>query len=156
MRMIIYGAGGVGCVIGGHLVQTGHDVVLIGRPGHVNRINEKGLRFVTPGGVHELKIPAVTHPDQIEFTQDDVIFLCMKGQDTEKALQELSVLSDKVPVFCVQNGVRNEEIASEYFQKVYGVMISVGAVYLNDGEVMSRREPPGWLIMGKYSNGDDD
>ena len=80
----------------------------------------------------------------------------MKGQDTEKALQELSVLSDELPVFCIQNGVRNEEIAAEYFKNVYGVMISVGAVYLEDGEVMSRREPPGWVIMGSYSGGSDD
>ena len=41
MRIIIYGAGGAGCVIGGHLAQTGYDVVLIGRPGHVNKINDK-------------------------------------------------------------------------------------------------------------------
>ena len=78
MRIIIYGAGGVGCVIGGHLAHVGHDVLLIGRPGHVNKINENGLRLVTPGGVHELKIPAVTHPDQIKFHQDDAVFLCMK------------------------------------------------------------------------------
>lgn len=156
MRIIIYGAGGVGCVIGGHLALKGHDVLLIGRPGHVNEINRNGLSLVTPGGVHELKIPAVTHPDQIDFKQDDVVFLCMKGQDTEKALQELSALTDKIPVFCVQNGVRNEETASEYFEIVYGVMVRVGAIYLKDGEVMARRDPPGWLVMGRYPDGADE
>ena len=43
MRIIIYGAGGIGGVMGGHLARTSQDVVLIGRPGHVNAINKNGL-----------------------------------------------------------------------------------------------------------------
>jgi prephenate dehydrogenase len=34
MRFIIYGAGGIGSGIGGHLWRTGHDTILIGRSGH--------------------------------------------------------------------------------------------------------------------------
>ena len=52
MRLIIYGAGGVGCVVGGHLARTGHDVVLIGRPDHVKAINNHGLHLVTPSATH--------------------------------------------------------------------------------------------------------
>ncbi len=61
MRAIIYGAGGIGCVVGGHLSLTGTEVLLIGRPGHVSAIRESGLRFVTPTGTHTLHLPAVTH-----------------------------------------------------------------------------------------------
>ena len=32
MRVIIYGAGAIGGVVGGHLALTGTEVVLIGRP----------------------------------------------------------------------------------------------------------------------------
>jgi ketopantoate reductase len=32
MRYIIYGAGGIGSIMGGHLARTNHDVILIGRP----------------------------------------------------------------------------------------------------------------------------
>jgi len=52
MRLIIYGAGGIGGVIGGHLARTGHDVVLIGRPGNARAINEHGLCLITPTGTH--------------------------------------------------------------------------------------------------------
>jgi 2-dehydropantoate 2-reductase len=156
MRYIIYGAGGIGSIMGGHLFRTGHDVILIGRPGHVNAIKKTGLRLVTPTGTHILKIPAVTSPDQINFRPDDVVFLCMKGQDTETALQNLKAVVDDIPVFCFQNGVRNEEIAAEYFTRVYGVMVRVGAVYLNDGEVIARRDPPGWYIIGRYPVGTDE
>jgi len=39
---------------------------------------------------------------------------------------------------------------------VYGVMVRVGTVYLADGEVIVRRDPPGWYIIGRYPEGTDD
>ncbi|HEY96564.1 MAG TPA: ketopantoate reductase family protein [Dehalococcoidia bacterium] len=156
MRYIIYGAGGIGSIMGGHLFRTGHQVILIGRPGHVNAVNKNGLRLITPTSTHVLKIPAVTSPGQIDLRPDDLVFLCMKGQDTEAALQDLKKVIADIPVFCFQNGVRNEEIAAEYFTGVYGVMVRVGAVYLTDGEVIARRDPPGWYIIGKYPRGTDE
>jgi 2-dehydropantoate 2-reductase len=155
MRTIIYGAGGIGGIIGGHLARIGHEVILIGRSGHVNAINEYGLKLVTPVGTHILRIPAVTGPEQIQYKPDDVIFLTMKSQNTEDALKSLKKCVRKIPVFCVQNGVRNEETAAQLFEDVYGVMVRIGAVYLNDGEVITRRDPAGWLIMGRYPKGTD-
>lgn len=156
MRVVIYGAGAIGGVIGGHLARIGHDVILIGRPSHVNAIRQHGLRFITPTNTHILHLPAVTSPDQIDFATDDVVLLCMKGQSTEEALGELRKVTKDVPIFCFQNGVRNEEIATQYFPNIYGVRVQVGAVFLNDGEVLARRDPPGWLIMGRYPTGTDD
>lgn len=51
--------------------------------------------------------------------------------------------------------MRNEEIAIRYFARVYGVMIRAGAVFLTNGEVVSRREPPGSLVVGRYPQGTD-
>ncbi|MFC1909594.1 ketopantoate reductase family protein, partial [Chloroflexota bacterium] len=156
MRFIIYGAGGIGSIMGGHLARTGHDVILIGRPGHVSVINNNGLRLITPTGTYVLQIPAVTNPSQIDFATGDVIFLCMKGQDTELALKDLKKVVEDIPVFCFQNGVRNEEIAIRFFSDVYGVMVRARAVYLTDGEVISRRDPPGSNIIGRYPEGTDE
>lgn len=63
----------------------------------------------------------------------------MKGQDTEAAIEYLKAVIADAPVFCFQNGVRSEEIAAQYFSRVYGLMVRVGAVYLEDGEVIARR-----------------
>jgi 2-dehydropantoate 2-reductase len=156
MRLIIYGAGGIGCVTGGHLARIGHDVILIGRPGHVQAINEKGLQLITPTGNYSLEIPAVTGPGEIDFQDEDVILLCMKGQNTEEAMGELKKKVEDIPVFCIQNGVRNEEIASELFPRVYAVMVRVGAEYLKDGTVTARRDPPGWYIISRYPKGVDE
>ncbi len=156
MRVIIYGAGGIGGVVGGYLARSGHDVVLIGRPGHVKAINECGLRLVTPTATHVLQLPAVTSPDQIDFRPDDVVCLCMKGQDTEEAVRDLRTVIEEVPIFCFQDGVHNEEIVAQYFEKVYGVVVRVGAVYLTAGEVVARMEPPGWFVIGCYPQGTDE
>jgi len=156
MRVVIYGAGAIGGVVGGHLAYVGQDVILIGRPGHVKAIQGHGLRFITPSGTHILRLPAVITPDHIDFGPDDVVFLCMKGQNTEEALCDLRAVTEDVPIFCFQNGVRNEELATRYFPRVYGVRVLVGGVYFTDGEVSARRDPPGWLIMGRYPTGTDD
>ena len=155
-RVIIYGAGAIGGVVAGQLTLAGSDVILIGRPGHVNAIRENGLRFITPTATHLLQLPAVTSPEEISFGPEDVVLLCVKGQNTDEALRDLRAVVEDVPVFCFQNGVRNEEIATRYFPGVYGVMVRVGGVYVTDGEVIARRDPPGWLIMGRYPAGKDD
>ncbi|MFC2047905.1 ketopantoate reductase family protein [Chloroflexota bacterium] len=155
-RVVIYGAGAIGGVVGSHLALGGTEVILIGRSGHVNAINEHGLRLVTPTDTHILHLSAVTSPDQIDFRPNDLVFLCVKSQDTDEALRDLRTVVKDVPIFCFQNGVRNEEIAIKYFSVVYGVMIrDIGGVYITDGEVMARRDPPGALVMGRYPVGTD-
>lgn len=155
MRIIIYGAGGIGSATGGILSQHGQDVVLIGRKGHVDAINKNGLKLTTPQDTYTVKIQAVTSPDQIEFRNDDVVFLTMKSQSTSDAVKDLHKYVSDVPVFCFQNGVRNEEIVSQYFSDVYGAALRFATQYITDGEVECRRDPPGWLIIGRYPNGTD-
>ncbi len=156
MKIIIYGAGAIGSVVGGYLRRAGHDVELIGRGEHIRVIQERGLKLVSPGGTQVIRVPAVTNPDRIKFKTDDVVFLCMKGQDTENALRDLRDSAGDIPVFCLQNGIRNEELAVSYFRRVYGVMIRIGAEYIVPGEATSRRDPPGWLIIGRYPRGKDE
>jgi 2-dehydropantoate 2-reductase len=155
MRIIIYGAGAIGGTVGGHLALGGYDVLLVARPGHVEAIRQHGLRFVTPGGTHILQLPAESAAAEIEFRQDDVVFLCVKSQDTEAALQELSSAGAQLPIFCLQNGVRNEEVTARYFDRVYGVMVRVGGTYLRSGEVIGHRDPPGALAIGCFPTGVD-
>ncbi len=156
IRTIIYGAGAIGGVVGGHLALAGKEVILIGRPDHMNAIREHGLRFITPTDTHTLRLPAVTEPSQIDFRPEDVILLCVKGQNADEALRDLRTVVGDIPIFCFQNGVRNEEIAIRHFPRVYGVMMLVGGVFVNNGEVMALTDPPGYLIMGGYPVGTDD
>ena len=155
MRIIIYGAGAVGGVLGGLLALSGTPVVMVGRPQNVAAIRENGLKLITAAGTSIVQLAAVTSPDQIEFSPADVVFLCVKGQDTDSAMRDLFALVKDVPVFCFQNGVRNEEIVSKYYPRVYGVMVKAGAVFIRDGEVESRGNPPGRFVLGRYPDGTD-
>jgi 2-dehydropantoate 2-reductase len=143
-------------VVAGHLALAGKEVILIGRPNHMNAIRKQGLRFITPTDTHRLRLPVVTEPSQIDFRREDVVLLCLKGQNTDEALRDLRTVVREIPIFCFQNGVRNEEIARRHFPRIYGVVVRVGAVFVNNGEVTARRDPPGYLILGSYPLGRDD
>ena len=153
-RIVIYGAGAVGGVVGGLLAFSGTSVLLIGRPSNMDAIREHSLRIITPSGTHTVRLPAVTTPNQIKPT--DVVFLCVKGQDTEGAIRNLSSVVKDVPIFCFQNGVRNEEIVSKHYSRVYGVMVAGGGVFTRNGEVTSRGDPPGHFMIGCYPEGTDE
>ena len=156
MRIIIYGAGAVGSAIGARLWMSGNKAVLIGRPAHVEAINKHGLKFTTAEGTFNVEVPSVKSPADIRFQPDDVVFLGMKGQDSEKALRDLKAVIPDIAVLCLQNGIRNEEIAARYFPRVYGAVVRVGALYLDPGEVISRWEQIGGLIIGQYPTGMDE
>ena len=87
MRFIVYGAGAIGCTIGGHLFRTGHDVVLVATPKHVDKIHESGLRLVTPEETYVLDIPACKEAKELTpFLNDDVVLLTAKSQHTPLCL----------------------------------------------------------------------
>ena len=89
MRFIIYGAGGIGGVIGAELFQADHSVALIARGPHLAAIRENGLVYENPHGTHRLNIPAFGHPSEISFAENDVVILTMKSQHTLGALDDL-------------------------------------------------------------------
>jgi 2-dehydropantoate 2-reductase len=85
-----------------------------------------------------------------------VVFLCVKGQDTDKAMCDLHAVVKDIPIFCLQNGVRNEEIVSKYYPRVYGVMTTGVFLFTQDGEVVSVSDPPGQFMVGRYPEGRDE
>ena len=73
MRIIIYGAGGIGGVIGAQLFKMGQEVLLIARGPHLEKIRKDGLRYETPNGTDTLPLAATGHPSEIDFRDDDVV-----------------------------------------------------------------------------------
>lgn len=157
MRYLIYGAGGVGGVIGGRLFHHGHQVVLICRGAHHEAIARQGLTLKTPTETLHLAIPAVTHPGELAFTDDDVVLLTMKSQDTDAALRDLyRAAGEGVPVICAQNGVDNERMAARRFARVYGMVVWLPATYLEPGVVLNHATPIGGILdAGCYPHGVD-
>jgi 2-dehydropantoate 2-reductase len=156
VRYIIYGAGGIGCAIGGKLLQAGRDVVLIARGEHLDRMRSDGLRLITPSGATTLAVPVASHPSEIEFREDDVVLLTMKSQHTQAALKDLRASAGDVPVICAQNGVANERMAARLFPRVYAMVVVLPATFLEPGVVvMSAENDAGMLDAGFYPEGTD-
>jgi 2-dehydropantoate 2-reductase len=156
MRYIIYGAGGIGGVIGARLVQRGHEVVLIARGAHLGALRRDGLAFRTPDGTVTLPVTAVGHPSEVQFGGDEAVLLTMKSQDTAAALDELRATAGDVPVICAQNGVANERMALRRFSLVYGMLVVLPAVHLSPGEVLTHTTGIGGVLdAGCYPAGTD-
>lgn len=158
MRVVVYGAGAIGGVMGAELFASGHDVVLIARGEHGRVIAEEGLQYVTAEKTVTLTVPVVPHPSEIAFTDDDVVVLGMKSQHTPDALEELwATAGCRVPVFCAQNGVENERLALRRFDHVYGMCAQGWATHLAPGVVVGNSAPArGLYQLGRYPDGSDD
>ena len=107
MRFVILGAGAVGGVIGARLHQAGFDVTLIARGSHLEAIRRDGLTLLTPVERVTLTVPAAAHPGEVDWSEDDVVLLATKSQDTLGALTALrAAAGTTVPLVCVQNGAQ--------------------------------------------------
>ena len=157
MRIVIYGAGGIGGGIGARLALAGLDVVLICRGEHLAAIKANGLLLKAPEGEVRVPIAAVGHPREVAWRDGDVVMLTMKTQDTEPALRELEQCAGtSLPVFCAQNGVENERLASRRFENVYATLVAMPATFLVPGEVIASAAPlSGCLHSGRYPGGSD-
>jgi 2-dehydropantoate 2-reductase len=159
MRFVVYGAGGIGGVIGFRLAQHGHDVALIARGPHHDAIRERGLRLDGPDDERStMAIPVADHPAALDLGPDDVVLLAMKSQDTAGALDALQRCAPRdLPIVCLQNGLANERAALRRFPRVYGVPVICPTGHLEPGVVIAYSAPTtGILDVGCYPSGVDD
>ena len=82
MRIGVMGAGAVGCYYSGMLARGGHEVVLVGRPVHVEAMREHGLRMETAAFDERIAVEAATEPEVIAGC--DVVLVAVKSADTDK------------------------------------------------------------------------
>ena len=113
MKILIFGAGGVGSVVGAFLARTGHDVSLLGRPWHLDAIEKQGLVITGIWGDYRMKAfdlycsAEELHGKGLPF---DLIILTVKSYDTEKAVQELlPFMKERTTLLSLQNGLGNVE-----------------------------------------------
>lgn len=155
MRFIIHGAGAVGSLVGGMLAESGAEVVLIARQAHAEAINRRGLQIKSLKGDRVVRLAAVTSPGEITPRADDVVFLTVKTAQTAASVQSLrEVFPEETPVFCLQNSVRNEELAARRFLTVYGAMAALSATFLSPGVIAHTMHKT--ISLGNYPLGCDE
>ena len=151
---MIFGAGAIGSAIAGLLVRAGSRVICVARPSYAEALR-RGIVIKEEGGELTVKVDAVTAVRELSPESGDVAFITTKSQATEAAVDELSErYARTLPVVCLQNGVRNEEIAGRRFQKVYAGLVFLSAVQLEPSVIAL---PQGRSVaIGCYPAGVDD
>lgn len=111
-RIAIFGAGSVGCYLGGRLLSGDADVVMIGRQRLADLFRETPLVVTDYEGFHhETRLAPdqyVTDPEAAAGA--DVVIVCVKSAATEEAGRQLVPhLQPGTPVITMQNGISNAE-----------------------------------------------
>jgi len=158
MHYVIYGAGAVGGVIGGNLHKAGVDTTLVARGEHLAAMRRDGLTLDTAEGPLRLEIPVAADASEVGWRDDSVVLLCVKGQQTAAALEDLRAHAPATtPVVAAQNGVANEAALLRCFPRVYSICVVLPASHLEPGIVVQDSATvPGILEVGCYPRGTDD
>ena len=139
MRVLVFGAGAIGSVLGGLLAEAGHDVTLLGRAWHLEVIRQEGLRISGLWGEHHIRdLATATAPAEVRRPKEfDWIFVCVKAHDTASAAESLAAfLGQRTLVCAFQNGLGNYEALTQRLPPecvalgriIFGVEIEPGRV----------------------------
>jgi len=133
-KIVIAGAGSIGCYLGGMLASGGANVVFLARARIANDLSNKGLHLSDWTGI-EVKLPA----DQLNISTDasaltdaDLILVCVKSKDSiEMATAILNSGNTKATIFSCQNGVGNVSAIKSVLSNhtVLPVMVPYNVVY---------------------------
>jgi 2-dehydropantoate 2-reductase len=152
MRLVVFGAGGIGAYYGAGFAKGGAEVSLIARGAHLEAIRRDGLTVETPDGTERHDLAATDDPTEIGPV--DVVLFCVKSYDTETAAAALGpLLGRDTAVVSLQNGVDNEaRIANVIgWDHVLGGAAYIFAVVRSPGVVVA--SGPRSIVFGEWGGG---
>lgn len=137
-RILVFGAGSVGCYIGGRLAAAGAPVRFIGRTGIAAEVAEHGLTLSDLRGFHAELTPGTVdfHTEAEAATDAGLVLVTVKSAATETAGRELAAhLAPGVPVISFQNGLHNAELLGECLprQQVLAGMVPFNVINQGQG-----------------------
>lgn len=121
MRVVVFGAGAMGSLVGGLLSQH-HDVTLVGRKDHLEAIRAHGLAIT---GATQLTARPHVALTAREAATPDLLVLTVKAYDTARALRDAKpLLGPRTAVLSLQNGLGNVEAVRD----AAGAALTLGGV----------------------------
>lgn len=139
MKLIILGAGSIGCYVGGHLQAvdgTERELSLLGRPRMQAVVEEHGLNL-THYVQQPIRIESIdyqSNPDIVAAA--DVVMVTVKSQDTAAAIDSIApYLKPDAYIISLQNGVRNVALLKQLLphHTIYGAMVPFNVVNQGQG-----------------------
>ncbi len=139
MRILIYGAGAVGSVLGGFLASAGQEVVLLGRSWHLDAIEKQGLVIAGIWGNRTVQgLSLARNLAQLDKPKAfDWVFVCVKSHQTAAVAKTVPQMLGPQSLVCAfQNGLGNEEALREFVPQeklalgrvIFGAEIEPGRV----------------------------
>ncbi|WP_170761840.1 2-dehydropantoate 2-reductase [Ruegeria lacuscaerulensis] len=110
MKIVIAGAGSIGCYCGALLADAGHEVTLLGRSRILDPIREKGLTVTDFSGLrrHVAAADLTLTEDAIGLAEADAVIVTVKARATESLASQIAQYTPaSVPVLSWQNGMDN-------------------------------------------------
>jgi 2-dehydropantoate 2-reductase len=142
MKVLILGAGAMGCLYGAAFHRGGAAVTLVDVDrDHLAAINEHGLELETRAGIEHLPIPALL-PEQVGDVAD-LIVVFTKTFQTDAALEGISAaIGPETWLLSLQNGLGNDERLARHAAREW-VMVGVSTLpadLVGPGKVRSHGE----------------
>ena len=137
MRIVIAGAGAMGCLLGGLLAESGAETMIydIDLP-RVAAIQTQGLRIEKDGCSRTIGVPAETRAENLGLA--DLLIILVKAYDTLAAVGSLrQAIGTHTLVLTLQNGMGNAETIAGLVpaNQVLAGVTSHGAMLLAPGVV---------------------
>jgi 2-dehydropantoate 2-reductase len=138
MRVCVYGAGSVGCYVGGRLAAGGTQVTFVGRPRIGDETAEHGLRLTDLHGT-EHRVPpneARVITKTSDLTGVGLVLVTVKSGATAAVADELAAVTRPgTVVISFQNGLRNVEILRRALPEriVLAGMVQFNVAHQGDG-----------------------
>lgn len=149
MRVLVYGAGAVGCFWGALLARHGHHVRFVARGAQLRALSADGVRIVSSalGEVHVVPVTASEHA--AGSGPADLVLLAVKTHQTEAVLDDLdAVVGADTVLVPLQNGVDADDVLRARWgnTRVLSAVVYVGASLQEPGVV--RHAARGLLMVG--------
>ncbi len=138
LKVVIAGAGSIGCYVGGMLAKGGAKVHFFARQRIADDITENGLHLSNLDGdsfhVSPHQFQVNLQPDV--FKDADLILICVKSKDTAEMAKSIKEFSHQnALIFSLQNGVGNTQVIQDILPNniVLPVMVNYNVVYQTGG-----------------------
>jgi 2-dehydropantoate 2-reductase len=138
LRILVVGAGAIGGLFGGRLVQAGRDVTFLVRPQRASIIERDGLWIRSPLGDLNLK-PQLLSAEDIR-QPFDVIVLSVKAYSLASALDTIGkAVGTQTMILPLLNGMQHMDLLQQRFARNVVGGICRAVVQLNEeGEIEQR------------------
>ena len=137
-RIVIVGAGSVGCFVGGLWRNAGLDVAFIARPAIAAEIAANGMRLTDCDGgdirLQSAGLDVSTDPERL--SEAGLVVLAVKSPATRDAAADITRHAPPaVPVLSLQNGISNVDVLTEAMpdRTILRGMVGFNVAHIGDG-----------------------